>query len=415
MSKTASLLLSLALGGVLGFALSRALPSSNDDLRALDPARVNARAREILSSPEPLQRIAELSALLRGLDRDDVPAVTEAFEDAPLDGGDPELIVLATWWAAFDPKAAFAWTTSDWRAGYGAVIASLFRAWAHVDPQEALENAAKLRYPGQLDMAKEAIYAGWDESGKPGLMEVFNQLRLGDQQRLAQILARRRVIVLGTQGAIEWLKTFPNPEVQEMMALRVASAAAGSKQGAREISEWATPLIAAAKEPTGFPRRIGTRWVQHDPLAAMAWLSSLPPGVDRDDGVAEAFRDWLMKDFSAADAWIHEKIQPDDIERWVEPAVSIFVKTNGMARPQESLELAARLEDQDLRDSASVILLIHWMKRDRAAAEAWLAKSNLSAEVRKRVEVGYANAIARRPGPDQQVGLPHGPLGPPER
>jgi hypothetical protein len=264
-------------------------------------------------------------------------------------------------------------------------------------------------------MAKEAIYAGWDESGKPGLMEVFNQLRLGDQQRLAQILARRRVIVLGTQGAIEWLKTFPNPEVQEMMALRVASAAAGSKQGAREISEWATPLIAAAKEPTGFPRRIGTRWVQHDPLAAMAWLSSLPPGVDRDDGVAEAFRDWLMKDFSAADAWIHEKIQPDDIERWVEPAVSIFVKTNGMARPQESLELAARLEDQDLRDSASVILLIHWMKRDRAAAEAWLAKSNLSAEVRKRVEVGYANAIARRPGPDQQVGLPHGPLGPPER
>ena len=167
------------------------------------------QAREILSKPEPLDRIAELSALLKKLGPEAVPALTEAFDSAPLDGGDPELIVLVTWWAGFDPKAAFAWTSSDWRAGYGAVIAAVFRAWAHVDPNEALENARRLRYPGQLEMAKDALYAGWDESGKPGLQEVFDQLAMRDQQRLAQILARRRVITLGVDGATRWAESFP--------------------------------------------------------------------------------------------------------------------------------------------------------------------------------------------------------------
>jgi hypothetical protein len=406
MSKNVSLLLSLALGVVLGFALSGALPFADRDGRTqpVDPAQLTVRAREILSRPEPLDRIAELSALLRSLGPEAVPALTEAFESAPLDGGDPELIVLVTWWAGFDPKAAFSWTSSDWRAGYGAVIAAVFRVWAHANPQEALANAGRLRYPGQLDMAKDAIYAGWDESGKPGLGDVFNQLAMRDQQRLAQILARRRVITLGVDGATQWAESFPHPAVREMVAVRVASAAASTKEGARQISAWATPRIAEAKAPTGFPRRIGTRWVQHDPLAAMAWLESLPAGMDRDDGVAESFRDWLMKDFPAAESWIKERIAAPEIEPWTEPAISIFCKTNGMARPQESLETAARFRDQELRDSTSVLLLIHWMKRDRAAAEAWLAKSDLSADVRKRVQVGLADP--NRGEGTQQSGSP---------
>jgi hypothetical protein len=373
----------------------------------LDAPQVTVQVREILSKPDPLDRIAELSALLQKLGPEAVPALTEAFDSAPLDGGDPELIVLVTWWAGFDPKAAFAWTSSDWRGGYGSVIAAVFRAWAHVDPQEALANARRMRHPGQLELAKDALYAGWDESGKPGLQEIFNQLAMRDQQRLAQILARRRVLTLGVDEAIRWAESFPVPAVREMMALRVASAAASTKAGARQVAEWASPRIAAAKAPTGFPRRIGTRWVVHDPLAAMAWLESLPAGMDRDDGVSESFRDWLMKDFNAAEAWIKERIAAPEIEPWTEPAIAIFCRTNGMARPQESLETVARFRDHELRDSTSVLLLIHWMKRDRAAAEAWLARSDLSADVRKRVEIGLAGQ------PGEQGAQPPGPPGPP--
>jgi hypothetical protein len=78
--------------------------------------------------------------------------------------------------------------------------------------------------------------------------------------------------------------------------------------------------------------------------------------------------------------------------------------TSGLARPPETLELVARFSDHDLRDATSVVILIHWMKRDRAAAEAWLAKSEISADVRKRAEAGFASSGARPPGGPEQPG-----------
>jgi hypothetical protein len=289
------------------------------------------------------------------------------------------------------------------------VIASVFRSWAHVDPKEALQNAAKVRFSGQRELAKDAIYAGWDESGKPGLWEASSELTLADQQRLAQVVARRRVVTMGFAKALEWAQSFPNPDMQQMVTLRVASAAANFKHGAPEVAEWATPVIVSAEQPTQLPRRIGTRWVKHDPLAAMAWLSSLPAGVDRDDGVIESYRDWMVNDFPAAEKWIREKIGAEEIEAWCEPAVSVFTKTNGLSRPAESLEIAARFKDESLRDTTRVLILVHWFKRDPAAAQAWLDEADLPPDVRARAQMGIANL------PPEQTGVPHGPLGPPER
>ena len=230
---------------------------------------------------------------------------------------------------------------------------------------------------------------------------------MAEQQRLAGIMARRRVIVLGIEGAIQWAETFPDESLRPLLAVRVASTAASmSSESARKVADWATPQIAAAVQPTGFPRRIGTRWIRHDPRGAMAWLSSLPAGTDRDDGVAESFRDWMLADFPSAEAWIREQIAAG-IPPWTEAAVSIFAKTNGMARPQESLEIVARLKDPELRDSATALLLLNWIKKDRPTAEAWLARSEVSDLVRERVEAGL-----RAPRPPAGTPLmPTGPLG----
>ena len=75
--------------------------------------------------------------------------------------------------------------------------------------------------------------------------------------------------------------------------MRVASAA--SEQGdSAAIAAWATPHVTSGDErPSGYPRRIGTRWILRDPEAALAWLASLPAGHDRDDGVMESYRDWM--------------------------------------------------------------------------------------------------------------------------
>jgi len=62
------------------------------------------------------------------------------------------------------------------------------------------------------------------------------------------------------------------------MRPRVASAIAEGEPAV--VAAWAVPQILAASRPTGLPRRIGTRWVKHDPEAAMAWLASLPAGPE---------------------------------------------------------------------------------------------------------------------------------------
>jgi hypothetical protein len=403
MSKTASFLLVLVVGAALGFALGRAplgLPS-------LGGGDVSARVREILSGTDPLQRVSELSALLAKTSPDSLASVREGFQNSPLDVGEPEGTVVAQWWAGFDPKSAFDWAANDWRGGCGTVTSAVARIWAHSDPKAALEAVRKLRYPGQVEMGNEAIWAGWDEGGQPGLGEMLHTGSVRDQQRVAAILARRRVIQLGLDGAIHWVESFPDESMRPILSVRVASVAASiSPETARKAAEWATPQIVAAARPTGFPRRIGTRWIRHDPKGALAWLQSLPAGLDRDDGVAESFRDWLLTDFDAAVAWIHEQTQ-GDIPQWTEPAISIFAKTNGTARPQETLELVARLQDAELRDSSAVVLLVHWMKKDRPAAEAWLAKATISDDVRQRVEIGVN---APRPPAGTPL-MPSGPLG----
>ena len=340
-------------------------------------------AKEILAKDTPLERVAGLSALLLRCGPDTVPALLEAYEGAPLDGGDPELVLLATWWSAFDPKAAFAWTSSDWRATYGAVIAAVFRGWAHSDPQEALKAAGTLRFAGQLDLARDSVYSGWDESGRPGLEEALSASSMADQQRFAELLARRRVVMLGAEGAIRWAESQPDPAYAQMMKVRVASSAAGTKSGAAVVSKWATPQIIEAKAPTGFPRRIGTRWIVHDPEGALAWLASLPEGEDRSDGVAESFRDWMRRDYRKAKAWADETAK-GEIPRWAEPALSIYTKTNALEHPEESLVLIGRFTDVPLRESTTIAAARLWLQNDHDAARAWIDK-NIAPELAARI------------------------------
>src|SRR5262245_53724949 len=152
MSKPLRAFVFLGLGFVAASAIACGAPSGEGAAVAstapISASEAGPRAKEILEQSQPLTRIADLGGRLHRCGPDADPALLEAFENAPLDGGDPELIVLATWWSKFDPKAAFEWTSSDWRATYGAVIAAVFRGWAHQDPQAALKAAGTIRFQG---------------------------------------------------------------------------------------------------------------------------------------------------------------------------------------------------------------------------------------------------------------------------
>ena len=386
MSKPAQIALVFVLGCALGYGIYALRGPTESSGKAALPAapsadQVEARAKEILTGPDPVHRMRELSELLESLGPDAAPALVSAFDTAPLDGGDPELVLFGVWWARFDPDAAFKWSSTDWRAQFGSVIAAIFRGWAHKDPQRAMQQAQGVRFPFQRQLAVDAAFAGWDESNGPGLMEMIAGLNSTDQQRIGEILARRRVISLGPMEAIAWAEALPDPTFREMMVMRVAGAAAAVKGAAAQVGEWARPRIGLDDRLSGLPRRIATRWIKHDPEAAMAWLSTLPESPDREDGVTEGFRDWARRDPPAAFAWAEkQQAQP-----WNEPAIAVYARSLSRERPEHGLEVLSRFGNKALRESSEIVVLRAWREDDQAAADAWMERNHFPSERRNTV------------------------------
>jgi hypothetical protein len=361
---------------------------------SLSPERAGAEARAILADPDPLERSIRWGALLERAGTGAEPPLRDAIAASPLDVVDFEVIAFAMWWARFDPKAALAWTSTEWRAGANLVIGSVFRVWAHEDPKAAFAGINGIPEIRQ-DAAIDAVISGWQESGKPGLVEHVESLQSGPlRQRVGESLARRLVLALGTQEALHWLDSLTDPAFREMMTMRVASTA--TVQGdASVIAAWATPQVTTGRAlPSGFPRRIATRWILRDSPAALAWLASLPPGSDRDDGVTESFRDWLRASPGAALHWV----QTTELEPWSEPAFAIYARYLSRQKPKDALDLASRFSDPDLRHRTITVIARAWAAEDPKAAQEWLAQADLPADLKQRASM-QQRPQADQPGP----------------
>jgi len=365
----------------LGCALAVVLGCGDSRLgSAPAPADAGAAVRKILAIEDPLVRVSELGALLARLEPDALPAVRDAFGDGPLDRGDTEVVLLATWWARFDPDGARDWTVRNWTAAHISVLAAILRTWAARDPKAAWAQAQRLPVPLQKEIASDAVIMGWRDAEGAHLDEFVASLPAGPiQQRAAEAVARRQVIANGAERALAWVEGLADPAYRELLRPRVAGAAAFADPSA--AAAWAAPKVTDGPRTSGLARRVATRWVRSDPEAAMAWLKTLPDGGDREDGVLEGYRDWLSVRRDEAIAWIER--QP--LEPWLEPAFSLYARNELAFRdPQAALEFAGRFSDEDRRDTTSTYIARGWLQRDREAADAWLKQSKLPTGVVQR-------------------------------
>jgi hypothetical protein len=379
--------LGLIFGALVGLAVGATVASqlTSTSLGAAAPAAdgVERAVAAALEEPDVLRRTAALGSLLAELPPAALEDVLAGLDEAPaLDAGDPELALVATWWARFDPQEALRWTQRDWRAGHGSVVSAVFRAWGHHDPRAAIAAAEQWRFKMQSETGVQKAMVGWQESGAPGLVEYVEGIDDVEQRQLAaEVLARRIVTERGAEGAMAWVEALEDPGFRNVMTVRVASSVA---QIDPEIAaHWAEPQIVAAERPTGLPRRVGTRWIRSDPEAAFAWLAGLPAGRDRDDGVTESFRDWIRHDRDAAIAWIEGR----ELEPWSEPAFGVYAMAISVQRPEDGLAVVQRFEDVELRDMSTTVLLRRWLNADPEAAEAWIASAELSEDVVQRARV----------------------------
>jgi len=352
---------------------------------------VSAEVREILLNPDVLERTDDLARLFQRLGPESLEEVRGAYDSVFLDLGEVDLVLLAEWWARFDPEAAVEWTEREWRAEHPAVVVQVFRAWARSDPGAALQAAENFSNPLLRRPYVHAVIAGWEESGQPGVLDYVESLGRGhDRQRAIYVVARRKVLRDGPEAAFRWAEGLPDSEDEFKLNVfrRVASSAAEVDPEA--AAAWAARQQ-AGEHGLALPTRVATRWAKRDPEAAMLWLSTLPEGWNRNDGVRETYLTWLRLGGDRPLEWLRSaKIEP-----WLDPAVSLFAKKLALDDREEALQWASRISDEELRWGTITIIARDWLALDEEAAKAWIDQAELP-ELYQRKVFALTPAIRER-------------------
>ncbi len=344
---------------------------------------LTGEVRDVLLLPDPIERVQRLAELLRELEPSALPQVRQAYDSVLFDLGDPELVLLGEWWAKFDPESALDWTRGNWGTRVPRVVHAVIRAWARFDPEAAYAKAGPLNTEDQpFAPYVMAIVQGWSESGMPGLDNFIATKMSGPhQQRATTVNLRGKIRKEGTEATIIWAQSVPN-EARLAVNQRVASALA--EVDPLRATEFAEKYMEGAYGRF-LPRRVATRWAKSNPLAAMEWLSTLPPGSNRDDGVAETFRRWLGSDRRTARAWM-KKVVDDPDGRWLEPAASLYALDTVLESPAEAAQWALdHVSDPELSPPAIGNSVRYWLLEDEAAATEWLAESGLPKELQAKI------------------------------
>lgn len=346
------------------------------------PPGLEGEVRDVLLMPDFLERTAALAALLDRLGPESLEAVRAAYDSVLLDLGDTELVLFGEWWGRFDPQAAFKWTNHSWSTrGSMPVISAIMRAWGRTDPQAAIGAASAARNNAVRRRWVDQALRGWDESVEDGALAYAESLSPGpDRQWALYVVTRRMVLRDGAAAAIAWAESLPDDdETFKLNAFRRVAGAAAEVDP--ELARAFAERHLEGPYGKGLARRAGMHWVDRDGDAAMRWLETLPPGEERDDGVLETFRHWMIVDRPAARSWM----QQTPHEPWLDPAVSVYAKALGRQDPLAALEVAAAIRDPETRLPTLGVIAREWLVRDEAAADAWLDASDLPPDFIARI------------------------------
>ncbi len=345
---------------------SRSLPTVPDDFVMPGLA---GEVREVLLIPDLLERTAALATLLGQLEPESLEDLKEAYDTVFLDLDATELVLFGEWWASFDPRSAIAWTSYHWNTRRSIPVhQGIMREWGRSDPLSAILATQSAPNPAVRRRWVESILRGWEESVHEGALSYVESLGHGeDRQWGLSVVARLKVLRDGPEATIAWAESLPDDErAFKLNAFRRAAGAAAAVD----------PLAAAAfaerhlngPYSKGMPRRVGMPWTDHDPEAAMRWLSTLPDTPNRTDGVLETYRRWLRHSRAAARLWINTV----ELEPWVDGALSVHAKSLGKEDPLEAIRVASQITDPELRQGTLGVVAREWVIRDEEAGKAWL-------------------------------------------
>lgn len=349
----------------------RARPSASALFSAEDRRGGAAETIEQVTGGEPLEdwlkrllkqddEIVRTTAFLRLLSALETPEdLRKALEIVSASGGRGgwrgagmrEMTMLLQKWTQIDTKGAADYAKELNNNERWFTTSVVLGTWARINPDEALAYA---EVNGQGPNP---------EDGNWGVATVVSQLAKSDVDRALQVastqdLSRARgrmmdvviselVAQRGEDAARNTVMSLPPSTFRDNLTAQLAGRLA-DKDGPG-TAQWVMNSVPAGEARSRALAETVNRWADKDPVAAGNFLSQLPVTTETDP---------------ARERYAFEVLRQD---------------------PEGALAWANTISAEEQRTKAVENLVRAWMRRDRAAAERWVASSSLPVQVRNQL------------------------------
>lgn len=374
----------------LGFGLGRATaPRSDAELSTL------ASFHGALGEPDWLARTYRMSAFLQGLSPENLPAALDALEPQLPWLVTDELRLFMLAWSRFDPPAALeralGWPQQFRRNGSGAAV----YAWAFRDPEAALRALDSVEDAELREFMEGRLVAGWVHGlHKQSADDYIATLPEGPRRLRYLGLLAWELSKQGPAAVISWAEQVPDSDPRYKADVFLQTSSALSDIDPSTTSAWLQPHLGRpyAADALGVLAR---SWALQDPNAAMAWATRLPPG-DREGAVGGAFSAWLDQSPADAERWLRSATPASTLD----PAVRVLVRRKRQQSPAEALDWALTIADPAQRRGLLGDVGRAWLRRDPAAARAWLERElpdGVAAEILDSAQPAGSGAASGAP------------------
>lgn len=357
--------------------------------------------RAALEEPDPLERSYRLSAALRELGPDDLPAILEEFEARESRLGREEVRLLMLAWTRFDAPAAFAWARDRPTLWKQTLMDEAISAWGFRDGRAALGALEGIEDAELEARLRGLLLTGWMRSdAREGIDTYLAELANARQRNRLTMVLTGEIMKQGAPAVMRWAEALPEDLPNEFKRLAFFHAASVvAQEDPRRAAAWfevhrTRPYTEQTLEG------IALAWAQHhDPPALFEWLKSLDGAGARPGEVSEAmlfgYRAWQRRAPEEAEAWLRSALPHPELDS----AVAHQVRRTSQSSGRSAIEWAALIQDQEVRQRSLQLAAGMWLREDPEAARAWLEQSDLPEASKRAILSGPPALARRRPAP----------------
>ena len=328
------------------------------------------------------KRTQQFSRHMSELNAENLEASLATIESSEVKLTDDELRLLMHAWTRIDPEGALQHALfspeEDRRHLSGAVLYT----WASLDPIGAQRALLGIQNTDLERILQGWLVTGWVETGAiQDVQEYVGNLEAGARRdfitrQVAEALAKDRELDLKLWA--ERLEPERNANFKNTVLVK-ATLSLG-KTRPLETADWLKSHF-GNDYASGAARALARNWVSDDHDATFEWLSSLPPGEERNEAIEFIYSYWFKKRPHKASAWL-ERITPKPA---MDPAVEYIAKHTMIEDTIAAIDWARRISDTGTRERTLVKIGQSWYRQDPVATKRWLSVSSLPRAARKAI------------------------------